>query len=185
MSVLYLVVPYARMDCYLLNLLAVRGKCGQSNQSCDHGEWRSNPTVHQNPLPFAPLGSFLLYSLCLRCFWHLLPLARPVSRLSRMPEISSTTPSQRFTKTSKKQSLASSTILKSSVYFLLPAFTTISAIHAIVDMLSVTSRPHFGCYSSVRTGSAGQVSGGKVASGGKATSGSKAGRMHNQTSSSP
>jgi hypothetical protein len=85
----------------------------------------------------------------------------------------------------RNRALASSTILKSSVYFLLPAFTTISAIHAIVDMLSVTSRPRFGCYSSVRTGSAGQVSGGKVASGNKATSGSKAGRMHKQTSSSP
>ena len=77
-----------------------REKCEQSNQSCDHGEWRTIPLYTKAPLPFAPLGSFLLYSLCLRCFWHLLSLARPASRLSRMPEISTITPSQLFTKTS-------------------------------------------------------------------------------------
>jgi hypothetical protein len=61
-------------------------KCKQSNQSCDHGEWQRNPIVHQTmtktPLPFAPLCFFLLHSLCLQCFWHLLPPARPAAHRS-------------------------------------------------------------------------------------------------------
>jgi hypothetical protein len=71
-------------------------KCKRSKRNCDHGEWRTIPLYTKTPLPFAPFGSFLLYSLRLRCFWHPLPLALPASRLSRMPEISSTNPFPAF-----------------------------------------------------------------------------------------
>ena len=45
-----------------------RVKCEQSNQSCDHGERRTIPFYTKSPLPVAPPGSALLYSLCLRRF---------------------------------------------------------------------------------------------------------------------
>lgn len=115
------------------------------------------PLYTKTPLPFVPLRFFLLYSLCLHCLWHLLPLACPASRLSQMPEISSTTPLPSVpTKYRRNRAWLVPQFGNLPCYFLLPAFTRTSAIHAIVDMLSVASKPRFSCYSPVRTGSTGR-----------------------------
>jgi hypothetical protein len=151
-------------------------KCEQSKQSCGHGEWRTIPLctkILYSPHFSVPFYSILFVCVAFGIFYLSLTLLQSCCGCLRflrqpLPSISPQHQRNRAWLVPQFENLP--------CYFLHPAFTRISANHAVVDMLSVASRPRFGYYSPVRTSSVERVPGGKVASGGKAASSGKVGR---------
>jgi hypothetical protein len=119
-----------------------REKCEQSNQSCDHGEWRTIPLYTK--LLYHLHLSVPFYSILFVCVAFgifclslaLLQSCRGRQRFLRQP-VPSVSPKCR-----RNRAWLVPQFENLLCYFLLPAFTRIPSIHANVDMLSIYDDSH-------------------------------------------